>query len=134
LVRAEAGLARLREASTNRKKTLETLKTFYAQGDRTSAERVIYGKIDELNARLRPDDLTISAIEKKGDEISLQYSFKFINPNFNEFLNNISYLESSIFPLTLVSAVAVAQADVGGKNVISCSINGKVLTSDKGRQ
>jgi hypothetical protein len=133
LVRAKTGLTVLREASANRKQALDALKAMYMQGAKTSPERLIYGKIDELSARLKPDDVTFSAIEKKADEVSLQFSFKFINPNYNDFLNNVSYLEGSTFPVTMVSAVAIKQADVGGKPVLSCSITGKVLTSEKSK-
>jgi hypothetical protein len=130
LVRAKAGLALLREASVNRKQALDMLKAMYMQGASSSSERLIYGKIDELSARLKPDDVTFSTIERKEGEVSLQFSFKFINPNYNDFLNNVSYLEGSVFPLTMVSAVAITQAEVAGKSVLSCSITGKVLTSE----
>lgn len=132
LVRAKAGFALLQEATKDRRNALEVLKTMYAHGGRTSAERIIYGKIDELNDRLRPSNMTISAIERKGDEVSLQYSFKFVNPDYNDFLNNIGYLEGSVLPLTVVSAVSITKAEVDGKGVLSCSIDGKVLTSGKG--
>ena len=132
LVRAKAGLVRVREAGATRRNTLEMLKNLQMHGAaNTSAERRIYGKIDELNTRLKPDELTISAIERKGDEVLLQYSFKFINPNYNDFLNTVNYLEGSVFPLTTVNAVAITQAEAGGKKMLACSVNGKVLTSEK---
>jgi hypothetical protein len=132
LLKARAGLGRVREAGESREKALATLKTLYMQSSAgTSPERLIYAKIDELNTRLRPDDMTISAIEKKGGEVSLQYTFKFINPNYNELLNNVSYLGGNIFPLTTVSTVTIAQAEAGGKSVLNCTVTGKVLTSEK---
>lgn len=132
LLRAKAGFSQLQQATKDRRNALETLKSMYAHGAHTSAERIIYGKIDELNALLRPSNMTISTIERKGDEVSLQYSFKFVNPDYNDFLNNIGYLEGSVFPLTVVSAVAIMKAEIDGRSVLSCSIDGKVMTSDKG--
>ena len=133
LVRAKAGLLQLREASANRKQALQTLKAMYLQGGKISSERLIYGKIDELSDRLKPDDIIISSLEKKADEASLQFTFKFINPNYNDFLNNVSYLEGSVFPLTIVSTVAITQAEVSGKSVLACSITGKILTSESSK-
>jgi len=132
LLKASAGLGRVREASESREKALAILKTLYMQSAAsTSPERQIYAKVDELTARLRPDDLTISTIEKKGIEVSLQYTFKFINPNYNEFLNNVSYLGGNIFPLTTVSTVVIAQSEAGGKSVLTCTVTGKILTSER---
>lgn len=133
LLKAKAGLVLLRETSKQRKHAVETLKAMYTQGSRTSAERLVYGKIDELSARLKPDDVTISAIESKGDEVSLQFVFKFINPNHTDFLNNISYLEGNVFPLTMVSAVSITRTETDGKSVLTCSVTGRVLTTGKGK-
>jgi hypothetical protein len=135
LIRAKAGLARVQEATANRKKALEILKTVYMMGiTNVSDERLLYGKIEELKFRLGPDDMTISAIEKKGGEVSLPFTLTFINPNYSDFLNTISYLEGTVFPFTQVSAIAVTQAEAGGKGVVSCTINGKILTSERGQQ
>jgi hypothetical protein len=132
LLKAKAGLGRVREASESREKALATLKTLYMQSaSGTSPERQIYAKVDELTSRLKPDDLTFSAIEKKGVEVSLQYTFKFINPNYNEFLNIVSYLGGNIFPLTTVGTVTIAQSEAGVKSVLNCTVTGKVLTSEK---
>jgi hypothetical protein len=131
LLKARVGLGKVRDASANRKTVLATLKSQYMQKTGgTSPERLIYGKIDELKARLNPDDVTIGAIEKKEGEVSLQYTFKFTNPNYNDFLNTVSYLEGSVFPLTVVSTVAITQADAGGKGVLSGTVNGKIITSE----
>jgi len=132
LLKARAGLGRVREASESREKALATLKTLYMQSAASlSPERQIYAKVDELTARLRPDDQSISAIGKSGIEVSLQYTFKFINPSYNEFLNNVSYLGGRVFPLTTVSTVVIAQSEAGGKSVLTCTVTGKVLTSEK---
>lgn len=132
LLKARAGLGRVREASESREKALATLKTLYMQtAANRSPERLIYAKVDELTARLRPDDQSISAITRAGGEVSLQYTFKFINPNYNEFLNTVSYLGGNIFPLTTVSTVVIAQSEAGGKSVLNCTVTGKILTSEK---
>jgi hypothetical protein len=132
MLKAKSGLTRVREASANRTTVLATLKSQYMQNaGATSPERLVYGKIDELKARLNPDDVTISAIEKKEGEVSLQYSFKFTNPNYNDFLNTVSYLEGSVFPLTVVNSVAISQADAAGKGALSGTVSGRVVTSEK---
>lgn len=134
LTRAKAGLARVKEANMNRRKVLGILKTQYMLGvTNTSDERLLYGKMDDLKARLRPDDFAVSAIERKRGEVSLPYTLKFINPDYCDFLNTISYLEGTVFPFTVVSAVSITQADASGKGVVSCTINGKVLTSESSR-
>jgi len=132
LLKAGAGLTRMREASEGREKALATLKTMYmlSAADR-SPERLIYAKIDELSSRLKPDDLSFSAIEKKAGEVSLQYTFKFTDPNYTDLLNNISYLGGSVFPLTTVVSVTITQAEAEGKSVLTCTITGKVITSEK---
>jgi hypothetical protein len=131
LVKAQAGLAKLKVTNLNRRNALGILKTEYLLGvTNISDERLLYSKMDELKARLKPDDLTVSGIEKKGGTVSLPYTLKFINTDYNDFLNTISYLEGAVFPFTTVNSVTIAQADAGGKNVVAFTINGKVLTSE----
>jgi len=132
LLRAKAGLTRVREARATRANDLSALKAQYSQSAAgSSAERLLYGRVDELKARFRPDDLTISPIERKGGELSLQYSLRFINPNYDDFLNAVAYLDGAVFPLTLVSAVAITQADAGGRGVVTCTVSGQLLTGAK---
>jgi hypothetical protein len=134
LVKAKSGLMRVREGSANRRTILTTLKSQYMLNTAgSSAERLVYGKIDDLKARLNPDEVAISAIEKKEGVVSLPYSFKFINPNYNDFLNSVSYLEGSAFPLTVVNSVAVTQVETGGKGALTCTVSGKVLISEKSK-
>lgn len=131
LIKAKAGLAKVREANQNRRNALGILKTEYLLGETNiSDERLLYGKMDDLKARLRPDDLTISPIERKSGEVSLPYTLKFVNPDYNDFLNTISYLEGTVFPFTVVNSVAIIRAEAGGKGVVSFTINGRVVTSE----
>ncbi len=132
LTRAQGGLTRVKEANANRRHVLAALKSQFGQGAQImSPEMVIYGKVEEIKARLNPDDMTITAVAKGGGEASLQYTLSFSNPNFNNLLNAISYLHGSVFPLTPVSSVAITQSDVKGTSGYSFNITGKVITSGK---
>lgn len=131
LLKAKAGLAKVRDANQNRRTALGILKTEYLLGEtNVSDDRLLYGKMDELRGRLKPDDLTVATIERKNGEVSLPYTLKFLNPDYNDFLNTISYLEGTVFPFTLVNSVSIARAESGGKGAVSFTINGKVVTSE----
>ena len=133
LVRAESGLDRVRQASRERRHALTTLKAQYLPGDtHLSAERILYERIDDLKARFSPQEMNVSALERRGEEVSLQYSLKFVNPNYGDFLNTVGYLDGAVFPSSLVSAVEVTRVDVAGKAMLSCSVSGKLLSSAKG--
>lgn len=128
LLKAQAGLAQLRLASAQRQAALEALRSQYGSGEAgASVEQLLYGRIDALRERFRPDELTISGIEKRGDEVSLKYSFRFVNPSFDDFLNALCHLEGSGFPLTMVDSVSVHHALADGKDLLSCTVNGVVL-------
>lgn len=132
LSRAQNGLARVKEANTNRKHALTVLKSQYGEGVKNSSpEMVLYGKIEEIKARLNPDDMTITAVEKKSGEASLQYSLTFRNPDFNTLLNAVSYLHGAVFPLSPVSSVVAAQSEASGAGGISFKVSGRVITIEK---
>lgn len=132
LTRAQVGLAQVKAASANRQQTLAALQAQLGQGSlQSSPEMIIYRKTDELKAVLKPDDMTITTIEKKGGEASLQYTLTFNNHDYNTLLNAVSALHTAVFPLTPVSAIAVTQADAKGGGGISYKVTGKIITSEK---
>jgi|GEM_PF-2015392 len=132
LVRAKDGLARVQEASRNRKQALTTLKAQLVQGLETaSPERMIYGKVDEIKAQLKPNDMTIGSVEKKGGDASLQYTLKFINPNYCDLLNSISRLQQAVFPFSPVDSIAISTAEQAGKGVLEFTVTGTILTPER---
>lgn len=134
LVRAKGGFDKLKDANSNRRQALAVLKAQLGnRADKNSPESVIYTKLDEIKERLRPDDLTVTAIERKGGEVSLPYTLKFNNYDYNRFLNAISYLQEGILPLTPVHSVTITQADDSGKGMVLFTITGKVLTNQKSK-
>ena len=132
LVRAKDGMARVQEASQNRKQALTTLKAQLVQGLETSSpERMIYGKVDEIKAQLKPNDMTIGSVEKKGSDASLQYTLKFINPNYCDLLTTISRLQQAVFPFTPVDSITISAAEQGGKGVLEFAVTGTILTPER---
>ncbi len=132
LVRAKEGLARVKEAGQNRTQALATLKGQLAKGLETSSpERLIYGKVDEIKAQLKPDDMTIASVEKKGGDASLQYTLKFVNPGYCDLLNAVNRLQQAVFPFAPVDSIAVSQAEQGGKGVVEFTVTGTIQTIDR---
>ena len=129
LTRAGSGLARVRLANQDANRDLAILQAGYARGAAgQSAERLIYGRLDQLKSRFRPDRLTISALQRKGGELSLQYSLQFDNPDYDEFLNLVSYLEMASFPFSPVDSVTLAGGRANRGKVL-CTVSGKLLAS-----
>ena len=134
LTRAKGGLAQVKEASINRRIALTTLKSqLFKDTETGSPERHIYGKVDEIKERLKPDDMSITALEKKEGTVSLTYTLKFINTNYCELLNAVSYLQQDEFPFAPVNSIALAQAEQNGKGVVEFTITGSVLTPDRSK-
>lgn len=134
LVRAKAGLAKLREASRNRQVALAKLKAQPVDNNENKTpEMLIYWKLDEIKERLRSDELTVAAIEKKGDKVSIPYNLKLNNHSYHEFINAIRYLQKSSSPWTPVSSITISQAGDPGKNSVAFTIAGKVLVNDKSK-
>ena len=132
LTQGQGGFNRVKEANANRRQVLTALKSQFGQGTQImSPEMVIYGKIEEIKARLNPDDMTINTVDKSGGEASLQYTLSFSNHDFNNLLNAISYLHGSVFPLTPVNSVTITQSDAKGTNRATFDITGKVITIGK---
>lgn len=131
LLRAKSGLGRVAAAIDNRRAVLTAMQNQFAQGvQQRSPEAIIYGKVDELKARFKPDDMTITPIEKKGYETTLNYTLTFTNPDYNTLLNSISALQGAVFPMTPVSSVAIAQTDLKGSAVLSCKVTGRIVTGE----
>ena len=132
LTRAQSGLVRVKAASANRRQVLTALQSQLGQGvQKSSPEMILYGKVDELKTHLNPDDMTITAVERKGGEASLQYTLTFGNADFNHLLNSVNYLQSAVFPLTPVNFIAVTQSESKGTTGVSFKVTGKVITSEK---
>ena len=132
LLRAQEGLALLRQGSAARSAALTGFRNQYQQAG-LSPEQLLYRRLDALKGELAPDDLTLSQLEKKGEQVSLQYSFNFINPPLDRFLNALCLLEGSAFPLTVVHSVSIARAATDGREVLSCTVNGTLLAFPEGR-
>jgi hypothetical protein len=132
LTRAQGGLTRVKEANANRRQVLATLKSQFGQGTQSiSPEMVLYSKIEEIKARLNPDDMTIASVAKGKEEASLEYTLSFSNQDFNNLLNAISYLHGSVSPMAPVNSVAITNSDLKGTGGASSKITGKVITSVK---
>jgi hypothetical protein len=134
LVRAKAGLDVLKAANANRRQTLAALTSQFGSGsEKLSPERVIYRKLDEIKSRFSQADLAVTAIERKGGEVSLPYTLKFSNYDYSEFLNAINYLQESSFPLTPVNSIVISQTENAGEAGVLLTLTGKVLTIDKSK-
>ena len=131
LAKAQSGLIRVKEAIANRRLLLTTLQTQLGQGSHSnSPEVILYQKVDEIKARLNPEDMTITAVEKKAGEASLLYTLTFNSKDFNSLLNAINYLHGAVFPSSPVSSVAVTQS-AGEKAGVSFKVTGRIVTSEK---
>jgi len=131
-LRAQSGLARVREAVANRRQVLAH--PGVAQPRELSAsspDRLIYGRIDDMKARLKPDDMTITVLEKKGGEVSIQYTLTFLNPRYCDLLNNVGYLQRCDYLYTPVNSLAVSQAAVQGRGGVSFLVKGTVLSPER---
>ena len=132
LARAREGLSRVKEAAMNRRRALTALKSqLVTNMESNSPERLIYGKIDELKARLKPDDMTIGTLKKEGGDVSLPFTLKFTNPNYCDLLNAVGHLQHEVFPFTPVNSIAIAQGEHDGKGVVEYTIDGTVLTIER---
>jgi hypothetical protein len=132
LNRARSGFAKVKAANENRRQVLTLMQSqFGLNASGRSQEMILYTKVDELKASLKADDMTISAVEKRGGEASIQYSLTFNNPDFNNLLNTISALHVAVFPQTPVSSIAVTQTDVKGNGSVSFRVIGKIISSEK---
>jgi hypothetical protein len=132
LTRAVSGLSKVREASANRRSVLAAIQSQFARNiQNKSPEMILYEKIDELKTLFNADDMTITALEKKGSESSIQYTITLNNPDFNGVLNTISALHGSVFPVSPVSAIAITQSDVKGVGALSYKITGKIIANEK---
>jgi hypothetical protein len=131
LNRSLTGLQNVRAASANRRQALAAIQSQFGHGGQhISAELVLYSKVDEIKTRLNPNDMTISAVEKKDGEVSIQYTLKLTGQDFNTLLNSISYLHGSVFPLAPVSSVIIARSDAKGTGGVSSMVTGKIITSE----
>ncbi len=132
LTKAQSGLALVKEASANRRLLLTTLQTQLGQGSHSSSpEMVLYQKVDDIKARLNPEDMTITAVERKGGEASLLYTLTFNSKDFNNLLNAVNYLHEATFPSSPVSSVAVTQSAAGEKAGVHFKVTGRIVTSEK---
>ena len=134
VIRAQAGLTRVKVANANRKQALAAIRSQLDQNtQQNSPEMVLYRKVDELAANLNPDGMTTSSIENKGGEATLLFTLDFNNPDFNALLNTVSTLHAATFPMTPVSAITVSQSDGKGSSGVSYKVSGKIITSVKAK-
>lgn len=132
LAHAVSGLSKVREASANRRSVLAAMQSQFARNiQNKSPEMILYEKIDELKTLFNADDMTITALEKRGSEFSIQYTVTLNDPDFNSVLNTISGLHGSVFPVSPVSAIAITQSDVKGVGALSFKITGKIIANEK---
>lgn len=129
LTKANTGLNVVSEGITNRRLVLTTLKAQLAKNNESiSPERLIYGKVDEIAAQFRPDDMTITTLERKDGNISLPFTLKFSNTDYCRLLNVSNQLQHSVFPFTPINTITLTQAEKDGKGVVEYTIIGSILT------
>ncbi len=128
LVLAQSGRAQVKEADANRRQVLKALQSQVGQDAKNdSPEIILYGKTDEIKARLNPDEMTITAMEQKGEESALQYTLTFNDPDFNDLLNAVNYLHESVFPMAPVSAITITRTGTSEAPGVSFNISGKII-------
>ncbi len=124
-LRAQEGLTLVRQATENRTLILASLQNILPKETGSdSPEGLIYGRIDHINAQLKPDEMTIATLERRGGELSLQYNLTFANLGFCELLNAVGYLQQGTFLFTPVNSIVVSRNGRGGGSYI---IRGTVL-------
>jgi cytoskeletal protein RodZ len=134
LTLAESGLKRIREASANHRKVLAAIQSQFDQNTgKKSQEMILYEKVDEMKTALKPDNLTISRIEKKGGEASLQFTLTFNNLDYPALLNIAGSLHAAVFPLTQVNSIDIKQSDSKTTRGVSFKITGKIITIGKSK-
>ncbi len=127
-LRAQDGQSRVMEAAANRRVVLTALRSALPEEPGSdSPEGLIYGRIDQIKTRLKPDEMTIATLVKKGGELSLQYSLTFIDPGYCDLLNAVAYLRHSTTLFTPVNSLAVSQVEQNGRGGISFIIKGTVV-------
>jgi len=132
LGKANAGLEGVKTAILNRRNALTTIKAqLVPDNEKSSSERQVYGKVDEIIARFEPNDMTITTLERKGENVSLPFTLKFSNPNYSDFLNNVGQMQRSVFPFTPINSIALTQTEQNGKWIVEYTLTGSVLTVDR---
>lgn len=132
LLRAQDGMSRVKQAIVNRKQALAVFRSQLEKvDDAVSTARIVYSKVDEINAAYRPDEITIGSIEKKGTDVTLSYTLKFVDMDYNRFLTIINELQRGTYPVSQVTSLSIVQSALGGKGAISYSISGILAVIEK---
>lgn len=132
LMRAEAGLSRVKQAAASHRQTLSALKAQFERLDtNASTARVVYGRVDEIQASYKPDDMSIGNLEKKGNDVSLSYIMKFVDIDYSRFLTIVHELQRGVFPVSQVTSVLISQASSEGKGSVTFAIHGAITSIEK---
>lgn len=123
------GLVRMHVAINNRKAALSTLKSQLKQENGcVTPERIIYGKADEIKSRFKAGTLSIAPIERTPLEASLPYTITVTNARYATFLQDIGYLQNSVFPFAPTSEITIAQTEEQGIGAVTFTIKGAIRT------
>ncbi|MDD5284968.1 MAG: hypothetical protein PHD54_03865 [Desulfuromonadaceae bacterium] len=129
LIHAKEVLSRIQNATQDRRSALATIKSQFTEDtQKITAARKIYSLVDEIKTRYKPDDMVIDAIEKKGEDVSLNYTLSFSNTDYSALLNSIGQLQRNVFPFTPVESVAISQKEIEGRGVVLNVIKGRIIT------
>lgn len=132
LLRAEAGLSRVKQAAASHRQTLAALKAQFERLDtKSSTARVVYGRVDEIQASYKPDEMSIGSLEKKGNDVSLSYIMKFVDIDYSRFLTIVHELQRGVFPVSQVTSILIGQAPLEGKGSVTFTIHGAITSIEK---
>ncbi|BCS54711.1 hypothetical protein [Geobacter sp. SVR] len=129
LVRATEGLQRIETAARDYRTALALLRSHYSgEAVKTTPAGQIYSRLDEIQARYRPDNTVFGAIEKNDGNASLTYTLSFTNRDYSTLLDTISQLQRNVFPFTSVDSVTISQKEQQGKGAVVCDISGRITS------
>ncbi len=91
-----------------------------------SPESLLMLRLDDIKARFGSAEISVTAIEQKGDELQIPVAITDTLRDYSQFVNNLTYLGSLRLPVFTTTSVAVERADGKSKGAPKITIQGQL--------
>jgi len=122
-------LAQMRMATVEISDTIAGFKRLLPNGhDRTSAEMLLFTRLDEVKTRLPSGEITVKPLETKEGQLSLEFSYKPAIPSYTGLLNTLGQLELSILPFVTIRKVTLENPVTEKPGPLAITVEGILMT------
>jgi hypothetical protein len=121
------GFIKIKDATADMKRSIAAIRNVIPVSlGEISGDRLLLMALDSVKTRMKNDEITISTLSYKENEVVLPVTIKGQLDDYPAFVNHVGYLQAMKFPFFYVNSVVLKKSDEPGLQPVLYEITGEL--------